>query len=77
VEAERLKRINAATAFSPEQLVPSEDGQSIVVRGRLRTLVNRFETANDLKAYLVEFGFGGTCMDVKAFKGISSANPKL
>jgi type IV conjugative transfer system protein TraE len=26
VEAERLKRINAATVFAPQQLVPSEDG---------------------------------------------------
>jgi conjugal transfer pilus assembly protein TraE len=76
VEAERLKRINAATAFAPEQLVPSEDGQSVVVRGRLRTLVNGFETANDTKAYLVEFGFGGTRMHVKTFKEISHATPK-
>ncbi|MDR1424116.1 MAG: type IV conjugative transfer system protein TraE [Azoarcus sp.] len=76
VEAERLKRINAATAFTPEQLVPSEDGQSVVVRGRLRTLVNGLETANDVKAYLVEFGFGGARMHVRTFKEISNARPK-
>jgi hypothetical protein len=31
----------------------------VVVRGRLRTLVNGVETANDLKAYLVEFSYAG------------------
>jgi conjugal transfer pilus assembly protein TraE len=74
VEAERLKRINAATAFAPEQLVPSEDGQSVVVRGRLRTLVNGMETTSDAKAYLVEFGFGGTRMHLKTFKDIPYAS---
>jgi conjugal transfer pilus assembly protein TraE len=70
VEAERLKRINAATAFAPEQLVPSEDGQNVVIRGRLRTLVNGFETANDAKAYLVEFSHGGARMHLKTFKEV-------
>ncbi len=70
VEAERLKRINAATAFAPEQLVPSEAGQSVVIRGRLRTLVNGFETANEAKAYLVEFGFAGARMHLKTVKEI-------
>ena len=32
LEAARLKRINASTAFMPQQLVPSEDAQSVVVR---------------------------------------------
>ncbi|MFX8466458.1 TraE/TraK family type IV conjugative transfer system protein, partial [Acinetobacter baumannii] len=40
LEAARLKRINASTFFMPQQLVPSEDTQTVVVRGRLRTLVN-------------------------------------
>lgn len=73
VEAERLKRINAATAFAPEQLVPSEAGQNLVIRGRLRTLVNGFETANEPKAYLVEFGFAGARMHLKTFKEIPYA----
>ena len=34
VEAERLKRINASTVFAPQQLVPSEDAQTVVVRER-------------------------------------------
>lgn len=73
VEAERLKRINAATAFAPEQLVPSENGQSIVVRGRLRTLVNGMETTNEARSYLIEFGFGGTRLHLKTFKEIPNA----
>ena len=73
VEAERLKRINAATVFAPQQLVPSEEGQSIVIRGRLRTLVNGFETANDLKAYRVEFSYAGARMHLKSFKEIPNA----
>ena len=74
VEAERLKRINAATMFMPQQLVPSEDKQSVVVRGRLRTLVNGFETANDLKAYLIEFSFNGARMHLKTFKQVPNAS---
>jgi conjugal transfer pilus assembly protein TraE len=69
VEAERLKRINAATVFMPQQLVPSEEGQSVVIRGRLRTLVNGFETANDLKAYRVEFSYAGGAHAPEEFQG--------
>ena len=74
VEAERLKRINASTLFMPQQLVPSEDAQTVVVRGRLRTLVNGFETANDPKAYLIEFSFNGARMHLKTFKELPNAN---
>ena len=73
VEAERLKRINAATAFAPQQLVASEDTQSLVVRGRLRTLVNGYETANDLKAYRIEFGHAAARMHVIGFKEVPYA----
>src|SRR5690606_28073042 len=47
VEAERLKRSTAATAFATQQLVSSEDSQSLIVRGRLRTLVKSYQTTND------------------------------
>ena len=73
LEASRLKRINASTLFMPQQLVPNEDTQSIVVRGRLRTMVNGLETANDLKAYLVEFGYSGGRMHLKTFKEVPHA----
>ena len=71
LEAARLKRMNASTVFMPQQLVPSEDAQAVTVRGRLRTLVNGQETSNDLKAYLVEFGYAGGRMHVKGFKEVS------
>lgn len=70
VEAERLKRINATTSLALEQLVPGSNGQSVVIRGRLRTLVNGIETANEAKAYLVEFSFGGARMHLKTFKEV-------
>lgn len=73
VEAERLKRINASTLFMPQQLVASEDKQSVVVRGRLRTLVNGTETANELKAYLIEFGYSGGRMHLTTFKEVPHA----
>nr|WP_297529741.1 type IV conjugative transfer system protein TraE [uncultured Roseateles sp.] len=73
VEAERLKRINAATTFAPQQLVASEANQSLTVRGRLRTLVNGFETANELKAYRVEFAYAGARMHVATFKEVPYA----
>jgi conjugal transfer pilus assembly protein TraE len=75
LESARLKRINASTVFAPQQLVPSEDAQSVVVRGRLRTLVNGLETANEAKAYLVEFSYAGGRMHLKTFKEISHAAP--
>jgi len=75
LEATRLKRINASTVFMPQQLVPSEDAQTVVVRGRLRTLVNGQETANDSKAYLVEFSYAGGRMHLKTFKEVPSAAP--
>ncbi len=74
VEAERLKRINAATIFAPQQLVANEEGQTLVIRGRLRTLVNGFETANDLKAYQIEFSYAGARMHVNAFKELPYAS---
>ena len=51
----------------------SEDTQSLVVRGRLRTLVNGYETANDLKAYRIDFGHAGARMHVIGFKEVPYA----
>ena len=73
VEAERLKRINAVTAFAPQQLVASEETQSLVVRGRLRTLVNGLETANELKAYRIDFDYAGARMHVAGFQEVPYA----
>lgn len=73
VEAERLKRISAATSFSPQQLVANEDSQSLVVRGRLRTLINGFETGNELKAYRIAFTYAGARMHVSGFQEVPYA----
>jgi conjugal transfer pilus assembly protein TraE len=73
VEAERLKRINAVTAFAPQQLVASEDTQSLVVRGRLRTLVNGHETGNELKAYRIDFNHTGARLHIAAFQEVPYA----
>jgi conjugal transfer pilus assembly protein TraE len=73
VEAERLKRISASTAFAPQQVVADELSQSLVVRGRLRTLVNGHETANDLKAYRIDFGYAGGRAHVVGFKEVPYA----
>jgi conjugal transfer pilus assembly protein TraE len=70
LEAARLKRINASTSFAPQELRPSEANQSVVVRGRLRTLVNGQETSNDSRAYLVEFRYAGGRIHLKTFKEI-------
>jgi len=70
VEAQRLKEMNGSTFFLPQQLVPNEDTQSVVVRGRLRTQVNGTETSTDAKAYLVVFQYAGGRMQLKTFKEI-------
>lgn len=71
IEAERLKRINASTTFLPQQLVPDEAQQNVVIRGRLRTQVNGLETALETKAYLAQFSYAGARMHLKSFKEIS------
>jgi conjugal transfer pilus assembly protein TraE len=58
-----------------QELVPSEDTQTVVVRGRLRTLVNGLETANDAKAYEVGFAYSGGRMHLKTFKEVTHAAP--
>ena len=70
LEAERIKRLSASTYFLPQQIVPSEDTQSVVVRGRLRTQINGQETNSDLKAYLVHFHYAGGRIHLQTFKEI-------
>lgn len=77
LEAERLKRINAATYFRPQQLVADEERQSVVVRGRLRTLVNGQETSADTRSHLVEFDHSGGRLHIKTFKEIGNEQPAL
>lgn len=75
LESSRLKRINASTYFMPQQLAPNEDMQSVVIRGRLRTVVNGIETANELKAYEVGFSYRGGRVHLKTFKEVPHAAP--
>ena len=51
-------------------MVANESEQSVVVRGRLRTLVNGQETATESKTYLAEFQYAGGRMHLKSFKEI-------
>jgi conjugal transfer pilus assembly protein TraE len=74
LESDRLKRINASTAFAPQQLQVNEQAQSVIVRGRLRTFVNGLETTTELRAYQVEFGYASARLHLKTFKEISYAN---
>src|SRR5262245_40937802 len=70
VEAERLKRMNASTSFLPQQFVPSEETQSVVVRGRVKTLVNGQETSTESKSYVAEFQYAGGRPLLRTFKEI-------
>ncbi len=75
LEADRLKRMNGATWFRPQQLVANELQQSVVIRGRLRTQVNGHETSSETKAFLVEFDYAGGRASLKTFKEIGNEQP--
>jgi conjugal transfer pilus assembly protein TraE len=70
MEALRLRKNNAATYFRPQQLIPDEARQSVLVMGRLRTTINGVETSNEIKSYLVELDFAGGRAHLKTFKEI-------
>jgi len=72
LESERLKRINASTYFMPQQLVPTEESQSVVVRGRLRTQVNGQDTTTESKAYRVQFQYAGGRVHLETFEEIAN-----
>lgn len=75
LEATRLKRINASTVFSPQQVVVHEDRQVAIVRGRLRTLVNGLQTADEMKSYEVAFAYRGGRMHLQSFQEKTDATP--
>lgn len=72
LESERLKRINASTYFMPQQLVPTEESQSVVIRGRLRTQVNGQDTTTESKAYRVQFQYAGGRIHLETFEEIAN-----
>lgn len=76
-EALRLRKINGSTSFDLQQLATDEPGQSVVLRGRLKTRVNGQETANENKAYHVQFEFRGGRIQLKSFKETPYAQETL
>ena len=70
LEADRLRRINAATSFAPQQLETDEDAQWVIVRGRLTTRVNGTATSVESRAYLVEFAQSFGRIHLKTFKEV-------
>lgn len=70
VEADRLKKLNAATFFLPQQIVVDDTLQSVVVRGRLRTQINGQDTTTESKAYQARFEYTGGRVHLDTFKEI-------
>ncbi|MDY7574437.1 type IV conjugative transfer system protein TraE [Actimicrobium sp. CCI2.3] len=77
IEADRLKKINAATFFAVQQFFTSEDTLSVVIKGRLVTIINgsRVETDGEGRAYLVAFQYSGNRIQLHTFKEIPYENP--
>ncbi|SFV16734.1 type IV conjugative transfer system protein TraE [Pseudoduganella namucuonensis] len=72
LEAERLRKINGSTYFQLQQLEPDEEAQTVLLTGRLRTLVNGLETSLLQKRYRVAFQFRGGRTHLKTFKEIGN-----
>lgn len=72
VEAERLRKMNAATYFSIQQLEPDEEKQTVLLTGRLRTLVNGQETSVLQKRYQVRFQYRGGRTHLETFKELGN-----
>lgn len=73
LEADRLRKMNAMTVFYPAQYFPSEETQSIVLKGQLITLINGqpVEKGGEGKAYIVAFEHSGGRIQPKTFKEIA------
>lgn len=71
VAAERIRRDNATTSFLIQQLISSEQNQSVLISGRLRTQINGQDTKEpETKSYLAEFNYAGGRIHLKAFKEV-------
>ncbi|WBS00164.1 type IV conjugative transfer system protein TraE [Pseudoduganella sp. SL102] len=68
LEAERLRKINGSTYFQLQQLEPDEEAQTVLMTGRLRTLVNGQETSLLQKRYHLAFQYSGGRTHLKTFK---------
>ena len=72
LEAERLKRLNATTQFSIDQLLADEN-LTVWLKGRLATFVNGQRTSDTEKTYRVLFDNSGNRIHVKEFKEVENA----
>jgi conjugal transfer pilus assembly protein TraE len=72
MEADRLKKINAATFFAAQQFFTNEDTMSVVMKGRLVTVINgsRIETGGEGRAYLATFQYSGNKIQLQTFREI-------
>lgn len=72
VEADRLKKINAATFFTVQQFFNDEASMSTVMKGRLVTIVNgsRVDTDGEPKAYIAGFQYSGGRIQLQTFKEV-------
>lgn len=76
VESTRLLRLNASTSFTPQQFVVNEEAKQVVVRGRLRTLVNGIETSNLDKAYRIRFRYDHGRIQLQTFEEVPYGSPQ-
>lgn len=77
LEAERLRRHNAATSFLPQQLVADENEQTVVVVGRLRRQINGADVGEpETRSYLARFAFAGGRVHLHTFKEIAHAQSR-
>ncbi len=70
VEVDRLKKLNGAQYFETHELRPDEDSQSVVIIGRLKTMVNSVKATDQEKTYLAEFAYKGGRTHLKTFEEV-------
>lgn len=75
LEAERLRRDNAASMYWMSQVRPYPDKLSVAVYGQLMTYVNDRKTSEIPKSYLLEFRNQAGLLQLKSFKEANYEDP--
>ncbi len=75
VAAERLKRDNAVTLFSPVAMQIDEPGMRVAINGTLATYIADRRVTDVNKSYLVEFRYSGGKLYLAAFKETPTNDP--
>jgi conjugal transfer pilus assembly protein TraE len=76
LEAERLRRNNAATFFQVQQLVANEQDQSVRLIGRMRSQINGMDVAEpDVRSFKTQFKYAGGRVQISLFKEVRNAQP--